>query len=83
MGMTFESDKECPYCLKHHTIRLPDHIDLSTFRHDFSLWKKSGVQIHYVLKYLSIDDQEILVSGLCKTGWEYFAKLPQKVTEDV
>ena len=48
--------KACIRCEQTHTIQMPEK--------DYQRWK-NGEHIQYVAPYLSADDRELLISGIC------------------
>ena len=52
---------ECPFCGKESYV--------TVFADDFEAWQAGGL-VQDCFPYLSADEREILVSGICPTCWE-------------
>lgn len=53
--------RECPFCGEYHEVEVSEA--------DFYAWQ-GGELIQNAMPYLSADDREILISGICPSCWE-------------
>ena len=52
--------RECPFCGEYHEVLVSEA--------DFAAWQ-GGELVQNAFPYLSADDREILVSGICPKCW--------------
>lgn len=52
----------CPFCGKENeiTVKVSDYLD----------WQSGEVLVQNAFPYLSADEREMLISGICPTCWE-------------
>ena len=58
----FKIKTQCPFCREYHDIA----IDLK----DLISWEIDGVWVQDAFSYLSADDREMIISGICPACWE-------------
>ena len=59
--MYIEVKTVCPFCGAEHSIRVSDH--------DYEAWQ-DGELAQNAFPYLSADEREMLISGICPSCWE-------------
>lgn len=52
--------RKCPFCGEYHEVLVSEA--------DFAAWQ-GGELVQNAFPYLSVDDREILVSGICPKCW--------------
>ena len=52
----------CPFCGQEHTITVDEW--------DYELWYFADLPAQKAFPYLSTDEREMLISGICPTCWE-------------
>lgn len=52
----------CPFCGQTHEVTVEEF--------DYILWEVSDVLAQDVFSYLSADEREMLISGICPDCWE-------------
>lgn len=52
----------CPYCGCDNKVRV--------FKDDFIKWWENGEPAQKAFPYLSADEREMLISGICPMDWE-------------
>ena len=60
--MPMEIECICPFCGEIHII-LVDAID-------YDAWESGGALAQEAFPYLSADEREMLISGICPTCWD-------------
>ena len=53
--------RECPFCGEYHEVLVSEA--------DFAAWK-GGELIQHAMPYLTANEREILISGICPTCWD-------------
>ena len=52
----------CPFCGKDHSVVVEEH--------DYLAWEMGNSLAQDAFPYLSADDREMLISGICPQCWE-------------
>ena len=69
MSATITNNKECVICGANHTVTVPDELFNATMV-GLSQWQSGEYLIQDALPFLSLDDREILISGIGPNCWQ-------------
>ena len=69
MSATITNNKECVICGNHHDVVVPDELFNATMV-GLSQWQSGEYLIQDALPFLSLDDREILISGIGPKCWQ-------------
>jgi len=69
MSASITNNKECPICGSNHDVVVPDELFNATMV-GLSQWQSGEYLIQDALPFLSLDDREILISGIGPKCWQ-------------
>jgi len=72
MSATITNNKECVICGANHTVTVPDELFIATMV-GLSQWQSGEYLIQDALPFLSLDDREVLISGIGAECWQVMA----------